>query len=115
MAEQGPASAPVHPGTPSPRAGASPEPHLAGILGAGLLSAFLFGGVQVVRAFLPLAAVAPFPLALQRLRAGVSGVLLSSSLAAALLAAVFSPQLALYFVAVFVVPGLLIGEAMAKG
>jgi len=115
MAEQGPVSAPAHPGVPDPRAGASPEPRLGGILGAGVGSALLFAGFQVAPVLLPLAAVSPFPLTLQRLRSGLSGSLLASALAAALLAAVFSPGQAVAFVLVLVLPGLVIGEAMARG
>jgi uncharacterized protein YybS (DUF2232 family) len=58
---------------------------------------------------------APFPLALQRLRAGLSGVLLSGALAAALLAAVFTPGQAVAYLLFIGLPGLLIGEAMARG
>jgi uncharacterized protein YybS (DUF2232 family) len=58
---------------------------------------------------------APFPLALQRLRAGLSGVLLSGALAAALLAAVFTPGQAVAYILFIGLPGLLIGEAMARG
>jgi uncharacterized protein YybS (DUF2232 family) len=115
MTEQGPVSAPAHPTARHPHAGTNPEPRLGGILWGGLASAFLYSAVQIVRLLVPLAVISPFPLILQRLRGGLAGAVLSSALAAALLAVVFSPVVAVRFVAVIVVPGLVMGEAMAKG
>lgn len=102
-------------GAGSPRAGTSAEPRLGSLLGAGLGSALLFSAGLVVPFLLPLGMAAPFPLALQRLRAGLSGVLLSGALAAALLAAVFTPGQAVAYILFIGLPGLLIGEAMARG
>jgi uncharacterized protein YybS (DUF2232 family) len=113
--EPGPVSAPVHPGASPPRAGASSEPRLGSILGAGLGSALLFSASLLAPLLFLLAIVSPFPLVLQRLRGGLSGALLSGALAAALLAAVFTPGQGLAFVLVLALPGLLIGEAMARG
>jgi uncharacterized protein YybS (DUF2232 family) len=102
-------------GAGSPRAGTSAEPRLGSLLGAGLGSALLFSAGLVVPFLLPLGMAAPFPLALQRLRAGLSGVLLSGALAAALLAAIFTPGQAVAYILFIGLPGLLIGEAMARG
>ena len=102
-------------GAGSPRAGTSAEPRLGSLLGAGLGSALLFSAGLVVPFLLPLGMAAPFPLALQRLRAGLSGVLLSGALAAAILAAVFTPGQAVAYILFIGLPGLLIGEAMARG
>jgi hypothetical protein len=107
--------APAQSGAGSPRAGTSAEPRLGSLLGAGLGSALLFSAGLVVPFLLPLGMAAPFPLALQRLRAGLSGVLLSGALAAALLAAVFTPGQGVAYILFIGLPGLLIGEAMARG
>lgn len=115
MAEQGPMAAPAHAGTGRPQAGASPEPRLGGVLGAGVASAALFAAWLVVPLLFLLATVSPFPLILQRLRGGLSGALLSAALGAALLAAVFAPGQAVDFVLMLVAPGLLMGEALARG
>jgi len=115
MNEQGPVSAPAHPEAGRPQTGASPEPRLGGILGAGAGSAALFSASLLVPLLFPLALLAPFPLILQRLRGGLSAALLAGSLASALLAAVFSFGQAVAFVMVLGLPGLLIGEAMARG
>src|SRR6266702_3549357 len=115
MNEQGPLSAPAHPGAGRPQTGASPEPRLGGILGAGAGSAALFSASLLVPLLFPLALLSPFPLILQRLRGRLSGALLAGALASALLAAVFTLGQAVAFVLVLGLPGLLIGEAMARG
>ena len=113
-AEQG-QSAPAHSGAGSPRAGTNSEPRLGSLLGAGLGSALLFSASIVVPFLFLLGMAAPFPLALQRLRGGLSGALLSGALAAALLAAVFTPGQGLAYVLFLGLPGLVMGEAMARG
>jgi uncharacterized protein YybS (DUF2232 family) len=91
----------------SVRVGERPEPRVRGVIGVALFSvALLFTGL--------LAAVSPVPLIVQRLRRGLGAALLSSSVAAATVGC-FSPGLALGFVMVLVAPGLLLGEAMARG
>jgi uncharacterized protein YybS (DUF2232 family) len=107
-------SAPAHPGTGRPEAGANPDPRLGGILGSGAGAALLFSSSLVVPVLFLLAMVSPFPLILQRLRGGLSGALLSFALAAALLAAVFTPGQALAF-GLLAVPGLVMGETIARG
>jgi uncharacterized protein YybS (DUF2232 family) len=108
-------SAPAPSGAGSPREGASSEPRLGGILGAGLVSALLFSASLLVPFLFLLGMASPLPLALQRLRGGLSGALLSGALAAGLLAAAFTPGQGVAFVLVLALPGLLIGEAMARG
>lgn len=107
--------APAHPGAGSPRAGDSSDPRLGSILGAGLGSGLLFAASIVVPVLFLLGMAAPFPLALQRLRGGLSGALLSAALAAALLAAIFTPGQGVAYLLVLALPGLVIGEAMARG
>jgi uncharacterized protein YybS (DUF2232 family) len=114
MAEQGPVSAPVQAGG-GPRARANRDPRLGGVVGAGLVSAVLFSSSLVLPVLLPFALASPFPLVLQRLRGGLTGGILSAALAAALLAAVFAPGQGVAFALVLALPGLLIGEAMARG
>ena len=96
--EQGPVSA--RPGTGS-------EPSVFGLLGAGLVSALMFGA-------LGFAAPLALPLAIQRLRGGALSAWLAATLAAALVAAVGGPVVALQFL-VLALPGLLLGEALARG
>jgi len=61
------------------------------------------------------AGVAPFPLLVVRLRSGLAAATLATLLAAAMLAAIFSPGHALMFLAVWAVPVGFIGEALARG
>jgi hypothetical protein len=106
MSERGPVSA----GT-----GVGAEPRLGGLVGAGALSALLFGSGGVVPALAPLSLVSPLPLALQRLQGGASGAWLAAALAAALVAAASVPSAAGFYLLVLAVPGLLLGEALARG
>jgi hypothetical protein len=106
MTERGPVSA----GT-----GAGAEPRLGGLLGAGALSAVLFGVGGLVPVLAPLALVSPLPLAVQRLRRGASGAWLAAGLAAALVAASSALPAAGVYLLVLVVPGLLLGESLARG
>jgi uncharacterized protein YybS (DUF2232 family) len=59
--------------------------------------------------------IAPFPLLVVRLRSGLAGGSMATLLAAALLAAIFSPGHALTFLLAWAVPVGMIGEAMARG
>lgn len=106
MTGQGPVSA----GT-----GWKAEPRLGGLVGAGALSGLLFASAGAVPALAPLAAVSPVPLAVQRLRGGASNAWLAAALATALVAAATTPAAAGFFLAVLVVPGLLLGESLARG
>jgi uncharacterized protein YybS (DUF2232 family) len=108
MSPQAPVSAPA-------RTGAGAEPRAFGILVSGGLSAVLF----VASLFLPvafvLAMVSPLPLMVLRLRAGLTFSLLAAALSVALVAGIFDPSPAGFFLCLFVAPGLLIAEAMARG
>jgi uncharacterized protein YybS (DUF2232 family) len=104
--EQGPVSA----GT---RAGS--EKRLGGLLGAGLLSALLFGAAGFVAPLAPLSLVSPLPLAIQRLHGGATSAWLAAALAAALVAAASAPAAALAFLSVLALPGLLLAETLARG
>jgi hypothetical protein len=104
MTERGPLSA-----------GAGAEPRLGGLVGAGALSALLFGAGGFVPALFPLALISPVPLAVQRLRGGASGAWLAGALAAALVAASRNLQTSGLYLLVLAVPGLLVGESLVRG
>jgi hypothetical protein len=106
MTQRGPVSA----GT-----GAQAEPRLGGLLGAGALSALLFGSAGLVPALAPLSLVSPLPLVVQRLRGGVGGGWLAAALAAALVAASSALPAAGFYLLVLALPGLLLGESLARG
>jgi uncharacterized protein YybS (DUF2232 family) len=92
-----------------------PDPRLSGVLGAALASTIVFSAALVVP-FLPmLAAVAPFPLIVLRMRNSLGAALLATMLAAGTIGSVFSLGHGLWFLAVLAAPGLLIGESMARG
>jgi uncharacterized protein YybS (DUF2232 family) len=106
MTERGPVSA---------GAGLGAEPRLGGLVGAGALSALLFGTAGLVPALAPLSLFAPLPLAVHRLRAGASGAWLAAALACALVAASSTPGAAGRYLLVLAAPGLLLGESLARG
>jgi len=95
--------------------GARPEPRLGGLLGAGFLSALLFGASGFVPALAPLSLLSPLPLAVQRLQGGALSAWLAAALASAVIAAVSVPSAALAFLLVLALPGLLLAEALARG
>jgi uncharacterized protein YybS (DUF2232 family) len=82
--------------------------------GAALVAALLFG----LSLFMPLLALvstlAPLPLIVQRIRGGAFSAGMAALLATALIAAL-SPGQSLFFLLFLVAPGLLIGEATARG
>lgn len=92
-----------------------PEPRTGGALGAGLAAALLYGAFVKLPFLLPLAVVAPFPLMVVRLRAGLGAAALGAALATALLAALFRPGAAMPFLMFLVVPALLLTESLARG
>lgn len=94
------------------RVGAEPRP--GGPVAAGVLAAALAGSGALVPLLAPLSLVAPLPLALQRLRGGLSSALLATALAGAMVAAI-GPGAAFSFVLVLAPPGLLLGESLARG
>jgi uncharacterized protein YybS (DUF2232 family) len=106
MTERGPVSA----GT-----GAGAEPRLGGLVGAGAVSALLFGSLALGVPFLLLSSLAPLPIAVQRLRAGALGAWLAAGLAAALVAASSALPVAGFYLLVLAIPGLLLGESLARG
>lgn len=88
---------------------------LGATLGSAIAATLLFS-LSVLHPLLSLlGVVAPFPLVLQRLRGGLAACLLAASLSVALIGVLFSPGLALSFGVLLVAPGLLIGEAVARG
>jgi hypothetical protein len=96
-------------------AGERGDPRPVGLWAAGVSSALLFA-VSLLTPFLsPLGFVSAFPLIVQRLRGGLGGALLAALGAGAVLAVVFSPLQAGVFCCFLAAPGLLIGEAMARG
>jgi uncharacterized protein YybS (DUF2232 family) len=102
-------------GPVSAGAGLGAQPRLGGLVGAGALSALLFGAAGVVPALAPLSLLAPLPIAVQRLRAGATGGWLAAALAAALVAASSAPSAAGFYLFVLAAPGLLLGESLARG
>jgi uncharacterized protein YybS (DUF2232 family) len=106
MSDEGPVSA----GT-----GAGAEHRLGGAAGMGTLAAMLFAGAAFLPALAPVSLVSPLPLALQRLRGGAGSAGLATALAAALVAAATSAGAAAYFVLALALPGLLLGESLARG
>jgi uncharacterized protein YybS (DUF2232 family) len=108
MSPQAPVSAPSRPG-------AVAEPRAFGILVSGGLSALLFVSSLFVPVAFVLAMVSPLPLMVLRLRAGLTFSLLAAALSVALVAGIFDPSPAGFFFCLFIAPGLLIGEAMARG
>src|SRR5258708_2547946 len=96
-------------------AGERGDPRPVGLWAAGVSSTLLFS-VSLLSPYLsPLAFVSAFPLIVQRLRGGLGGALLATVGAGAVLALVFSPFQAGFFCFFLAGPGLLIGEAMARG
>ena len=94
------------------RVGAEARP--SGPVAAGVLAAAFVGSGAFVPLFAPLALFAPLPLALQRVRGGLTGALLATALAGAMVAAI-GPGVAFYFLLVLAPPGLLLGESLARG
>jgi uncharacterized protein YybS (DUF2232 family) len=91
------------------------DPRGAGVVGGGLSSALLFSAALFVPLLFPVATLAAFPVIIQRLRRGLLAAIGSALLAMALLAGAFSAEPAQVYALVLAVPGLLIGEAMARG
>ena len=92
-----------------------PQPQAAGGLWLALVGAGLFGAGLMSPALRPLAVVAPLPIALLRLRTNAGVAASAVLLAAAVVGATFAPVAALVFGAFLAAPGLLIGEALARG
>jgi uncharacterized protein YybS (DUF2232 family) len=95
--------------------GLGTEPRLSGLVGAGALSALLYGSAGLAPALAPLSLVSPLPLAVQRLRGGAASACLAAVLAAALVAAASVPTAAAFYLLALAVPGLLLGESLARG
>ena len=106
MSEEGPVSA---------GAGSGVEPRFSGVVGAGVTTALLFGVAAFLPALAALSLVSPLPLAVQRLRGGSGSAWLAAALAAALVAAARAPEPALYFLLAHALPGLVLGESVARG
>ena len=92
-----------------------PDPRTGGVLGAAVASTLVFAAATAVPFLGLLAAVAPFPIIALRVRASLGAALLATLLAAATIGTVLSPGHAVFFLAVLAAPGLLMGEAMARG
>jgi uncharacterized protein YybS (DUF2232 family) len=90
-----------------------PEP--AGrALFAAAFSAVLYGLPVFQPLLFPLSVVSPFPLIVQRLR-GSAGTTVVATAGATSLLAILSPAGALWFLLMFALPALVLGEAMARG
>ena len=95
------------------RANERPEPR-AGVLGAAVFSAALYGAALVLPQLFPFLVVSPFPLLVVRLRSGFLAAASASAFAAALVGVVFVPARSLGYL-LLLVPVMLIAEAMARG
>lgn len=96
-------------------AGERPEPRAGGIIGSALASTVLFSVLGVAPMLWPIAAVSPLPLAVHRVNRGRGSALLAVALSASLVSWLLSPGLAVGFLAVLVVPVLLMLEAVFRG
>jgi len=92
-----------------------PDPRTSGVLGAAVASTLVFSAAAAVPFLFLLAAVAPFPIIVLRVRGSFGAALLSALLATGIIGAVFNPGLAAGYLALLAAPGLLMGEAMARG
>jgi len=92
-----------------------PDPRTSGVLGAAVASTFVFSAAMAVPFLGLLAVVSPLPLIVLRIRGHLGGALLSTLLAAGTIGAVFTPGIAILYLALLAAPGLLMGEAMARG
>jgi uncharacterized protein YybS (DUF2232 family) len=96
--------------------GARPDPQSSTApLWAGLLSAALLAALEGPSGLRPLAAMAPLPLMLQRLRGGLGATVLGSVLAVALVGLVFPGWTTPLIGLGLLLPGLLMVEALARG
>jgi uncharacterized protein YybS (DUF2232 family) len=99
----------------SSEAAARSDPAGRALFAAGF-SALLYGAPLLLPPLFPLLAIAPFPLIVQRLRGTVITAVGATLGAAALIALVFPPAwFALGYLLFFALPGLVLGEAMARG
>ena len=92
-----------------------PDPRTSGVLGAATASTLVYSAAVSIPYMGLLAAVSPFPIILLRIRNSLGAALLATMLAAGTIGSIFSLGLAVVYLAVFAAPGLLIGEAMARG
>jgi hypothetical protein len=93
---------------------ARPEPAGRALFAAGL-AALLYASGLVVPLLFPLNLLAAVPFAEQRLRGSAASAVVAALAAAALLAISFPPRHAIAFLVMRAVPGLVMGEAMARG
>jgi len=93
----------------------APDPRTSGVLGAAVVSTLVFSAAMAVPFLGLLGIVSPLPIIVLRIRGSLGAALLSTLLAAGTIGAVFTPGLALLYLALLAIPGLLMGEAMARG
>ncbi len=93
----------------------TPDPRTTGVLGAAVVSTLVFSAIVVPFVGLVFATVSPLPIILLRIRGSFGAALLATLLAAGTIGAVFTPGLAVLYLAGLAIPGLLMGEAMARG
>lgn len=93
----------------------TPDPRTSGVLGAAVASTLVFSAAATVPFLGLLAVVAPLPLIVLRVRGSLSAALLSAMLAAGTIGSIFSLERAFWYLALLALPGLLMGEAMARG
>jgi Predicted membrane protein (DUF2232) len=92
-----------------------PDPRTGGVLSAAVASTLVFSAVVIPFVGVVVAIVSPLPLILLRIRGSFGAALLATLLAAGTIGAIFTPGLAIGYLAFLAAPGLLMGEAMARG
>lgn len=92
-----------------------PDPRTSGVLGAATASTLVFSAAVSIPYMGLLAVVSPFPLIVLRIRSSLGAALLATMLAAGTIGSIFSLAHAAGYLAFLAAPGLLMGEAMARG
>jgi uncharacterized protein YybS (DUF2232 family) len=85
------------------------------VIGVAVASALVYASGIVMPLLVPLATLAPLPLALQRIQKGAFAAAQAAALASLLLALAFSGESAFRYAVCLALPGLLIGGQMARG
>jgi uncharacterized protein YybS (DUF2232 family) len=93
----------------------APDPRTSGVLGAAVASTLVFAAASAVPFLGLLVLAAPFPVIALRVRGSLGAALLAAMLTAGTIGSIFTVERALFYLAVLAVPGLLMGEAMARG
>ncbi len=91
------------------------EPRPGGVLGAALVAACLFLLGFLVPILMFVSMLASFPIMVLRVRRGLGSAVMAAALAASIVAWALAASVALKFVVLLLVPGLLMVEAVVRG